>query len=172
MTETIDYCGKLWYGSFNRTVALRARNRQTVEAYLRTGIEERLARHLLYTEDGSHALWLTDVGRPIVVQGREDLQRHGELSVEVLPDWQWSDVSLIETGNPNQIWVECAGAGTIRFPGYPEGRYENQFLHCFDLLNGFIVRSREFSNPVEQMRALGIDVPAIERGWIPAKQPA
>ncbi|MFD7657532.1 PhzA/PhzB family protein [Actinosynnema sp. NPDC059797] len=148
---------------------LRARNGAAVERYLRTGLAERLERHLLYTDDGSAALWFTDVGRPIVVQGREDLRRHGELSVRVLPDWSWSDVSVIETLDPNVIWVECRGAGAIRFPGYPEGRYENHFLLCFDLVDGLIARSREISNPVEQMRALGIEVPRIERGWIPAR---
>lgn len=148
---------------------LRSRNRHTVELFLRTGIEERLERYTLYTDDGTAALWLTDRGRPIIVEGRENLRRHGELSIQVLPDWQWHNVSIIETTNPNLIWVECEGAGTIRFPGYPEGRYENHFLHCFDLVDGRISRSREFSNPIEQMRALSIEVPRIERGWIPAR---
>jgi len=148
---------------------LRARNRSAVELYLRTGLAERLERYRLYTEDGTAALWFTDVGRPIVVQGWEDLRRHGELSVRVLPDWSWHEVSVVEAVDPGVIWVECRGAGTIRFPGYPEGRYENHFLLCFDLVDGRIARSREISNPVEQMRALGIEVPRIERGWIPAR---
>jgi hypothetical protein len=147
---------------------VRARNRQTVEQYLRTGPAERLERYRLYTEDGSAALWLTDVGAPIVVRGHANLRQHGELSVQVLPDWRWYNVSIIETTHPGTIWVECEGAGTIRFPGYPEGQYHNHFLHCFDLVDGLILRSRELSNPVEQMRALGIAVPRIERSWIPA----
>jgi phenazine biosynthesis protein len=150
-------------------VSLRARNRRTVELYLRTGLAERLERYRLYTEDGSAALWLTDVGGPIVVKGHDNLRRHGELSVQVLPDWRWENVRIIETMNAGEIWVECEGSGTIRFPGYPEGHYHNGFLHCFDLVDGYIVRSRELSNPLEQMRSLGIDVPRIERSWIPAQ---
>jgi hypothetical protein len=149
---------------------LRARNRRAVERYLRTDIEHRLERYRLYTEDGTHALWLTDVGHPIVVKGHDDLRRHGEQSVQVLPDWRWRDVRIIETVDPGQIWVECRGAGTIRFPGYPQGHYDNHFLLCFDLVDGLIRGSREFSNPIEQMRALSIDVPRIERGWIPAQR--
>jgi ketosteroid isomerase-like protein len=148
----------------------RARNRRAVELYLRTGIAERLERYLLYTEDGSHALAMTDVGHPIVVRGRDNLRKHGELSVQVLPDWRWRDVTIIETADPDVIWVECAGAGTIRFPGYPEGRYDNHFLLSFDLEDGLIRRSREFSNPLEQMRALSIDVPRIQRDWIPGER--
>ena len=146
----------------------RARNLRTIELYLRTGIAQRLERFRLYTDDGSAALWFTDTGSPIVVQGRDNLRRHGELSIEVLPDWRWYDTSVIETADPDTIWVECQGEGTIRFPGYPEGHYRNTFLHCFELDDGLIVRSKEISNPVEQMRALGIDVPGIERGWIPS----
>lgn len=153
-----------------RTESLRARNRRAVEMYLRTGISDRVERYLLYTEDGSAALAMTDVGHPIVVSGHENLRRHGELSVQVLPDWRWYDVTIIETVDPDVIWVECSGAGTIRFPGYPEGRYENHFLLSFELEDGLIRRSREFSNPLEQMRALGIDVPRIERGWIPSEK--
>lgn len=157
------------------TVSIQSRNRQTVENYLRTGIPERLERYRLYTQDGCAALWLTDIGGPIVVQGHDSLRRHGELSVEVLPDWRWSNVRIIETINPGEIWVECEGAGTIRFPGYPEGHYRNQFLHCFELADGLITRSRELSNPLEQMRSLGIATPRIERSWIPGRhhqQPA
>lgn len=150
----------------------RARNLRTVERYLETGIAERLERYRLYTEDGSAALWFTDTGEPIVVQGRENLRKHGALSIEVLPDWRWYDASVIETSDPDTVWVECRGEGTIRFPGYPEGHYRNRFLHCFELDDGMIVRSREISNPVEQMRSLGIDVPGIERGWIPSTRGA
>lgn len=148
----------------------RARNRRAVEMYLRTGIADRLERYRLYAEDGSASLAMTDVGHPIVISGHDNLRKHGELSVQVLPDWRWYDVTVIETVDPDGIWVECSGAGTIRFPGYPEGRYENQFLLSFELDDGIILRSREFSNPVEQMRALGMDVPRIERGWIPGNR--
>jgi phenazine biosynthesis protein len=154
----------------NDDATLRGRNRHTVEQYLRTGLAERLVRYQLYTEDGSAALWLTDRGGPIVIEGHENLRRHGELSVKVLPDWEWEKVRIIETVDAGTIWVECEGTGTIVFPGYPVGRYHNHFLHCFDLVDGLIVRSREFSNPLEQMRSLGIAVPQIERNWIPARE--
>jgi phenazine biosynthesis protein len=154
----------------DENTALRSRNRHTVEQYLRTGPTERLERYRLYTEHGSAALALTDVGGPIVIEGRENLRRHGELSVQVLPDWRWENVRIVETLDPGMFWVECEGNGKIRFPGYPEGHYRNHFLHCFELVDGLVFRSREFSNPLEQMRSLGIEVPRIERDWIPARR--
>ncbi|MFD5899615.1 MULTISPECIES: PhzA/PhzB family protein [unclassified Streptomyces] len=146
---------------------LRARNRQAVERYMETGTEARLRRYTLYTEDGTASLFYTDTGGPITVRGHEKLKRHGELSLEVLPDWRWTDVRLYETQDPAAVWVECDGQGTIRFPGYPEGRYRNHFIHRFTLSGGRIVSSREYTNPVEHMRSLGIETPHIERSWIP-----
>lgn len=147
---------------------LRARNRRAVEQYMLTDAEARLRRYTLYTEDGSASLFYTDVGGPIVVRGRDKLKRHGELSLQVLPDWQWIDVHLYQTQDPSVIWVECDGEGTIRFPGYPKGRYRNHFIHGFTLDDGRIVSSREYTNPIEHMRALNIETPRIERGWIPS----
>ncbi|MDQ0757375.1 PhzA/PhzB family protein [Streptomyces canus] len=147
---------------------LRARNRRAVERYMETGAEARLSRYTLYTEDGTASLFYTDIGRPIVVRGREKLKRHGELSLKVLPDWRWHGVHLYETQDPAVIWVECEGEGTIRFPGYPEGHYHNHFIHGFTLSDGRIVASREYTNPIEHMRSLGIGTPRIQRDWIPS----
>ncbi|CAN3981623.1 PhzA/PhzB family protein [Kitasatospora purpeofusca] len=146
---------------------LRARNRRAVEQYLETGPEARLRRYTLYTEDGTAALFYTDIGRPIVVTGREKLKRHNELSLEVLPDWRWFDVHVYETQDPGQVMVECDGEGTIRFPGYPEGHYRNHFIHGFTLRDGLIAASREYTNPIEHMKSLGIETPHIRRDWIP-----
>ncbi len=53
------------------------------------------------------------------------------------------------------------------FPGYPEGYYENHFLHSFELEDGKIKRNREFMNVFQQLRALSIPVPEIKREGIP-----
>ncbi|MEU6619661.1 PhzA/PhzB family protein [Streptomyces litmocidini] len=150
----------------------RARDRATVDAFLRTDRESRLRRHTLYTEDGTAALFFTDVGRPLVVRGRENLRRHGELSLQVLPDWEWTDVEVYETLRPGLVLAECRGEGTIRFPGYPAGRYRNHFLHRFELVDGLIAASREYTNPIEHMRSLGIGTPHIDRDWIPTEERA
>lgn len=146
---------------------VRERNRRAVEQYMRTGPEARLGRYTLYTEDGTASLFYTDIGRPITVRGRENLKRHGELSLQVLPDWQWSDVQIYSTQDPAVIWVECEGQGTIRFPGYPHGHYRNHFVHGFTLSDGLIVSSREYTNPIEHMKSLSIETPRINRDWIP-----
>ncbi|MGD3111892.1 PhzA/PhzB family protein [Streptomyces sp. YGL11-2] len=153
---------------FTGDLELRARNRLAVEQYMRTTQEARLERYTLYTDDGTATLFYTDIGRPITVQGRERLKTHGRLSLQVLPDWQWTDVHIYETQNPGVIWVECDGKGTIRFPEYPVGHYSNHFIHRFTLENGKIKSSREYTNPIEHMRSLSIETPHIKRDWIPS----
>ncbi|WP_329015564.1 PhzA/PhzB family protein [Streptomyces sp. NBC_00690] len=154
--------------AFADYVALRRKNRATVEKYLAdTKGEARLRRHELFVEDGSGGLWTNDTGAPIVIQGRDRLREHGVWSLKCFPDWEWYNIQIFETQDPNYIWVECDGHGKIKFPGYADGYYENHFLHSFELDDGKIVRNREFMNPLEQMRALGIPVPVVKRAGIP-----
>ncbi|MCS8378178.1 phenazine biosynthesis protein PhzA, partial [Pseudomonas aeruginosa] len=44
---------------------------------------------------------------------------------------------------------------------------ENHYIHSFELENGRIKRNREFMNPIQKLRALGIAVPQIQRDGIP-----
>ncbi|MFJ4564878.1 PhzA/PhzB family protein [Streptomyces caelestis] len=146
---------------------LRRLNRATVERYMNTKGKDRLERHLLFTEDGVGGLWTTDTGSPIAIKGRDRLAEHAVWSLRCFPDWEWYNVQIFETDDPNHLWAECDGHGKILFEGYPEGYYENHFLHSFELVDGKIRRQREFMNPFEQLRALGIPVPEIKRAGIP-----
>lgn len=145
----------------------RVRNRVTVERYMSSLGQERLRRHLLFTEDGIGGLWTNDTGAPIAIRGRDRLAEHALWSLQCFPDWKWINIAIFETQDPGFFWVECDGEGAIRFPGYAEGRYENHFLHSFELAGGLIRRQREFMNPFEQLRALGIPVPEVRRDGIP-----
>ncbi|GGK76282.1 PhzA/PhzB family protein [Streptomyces flaveus] len=146
---------------------LRDHNRAIVEQYMNTRGQDRLKRHLLFTEDGIGGLWTTDSGEPIVIRGRDRLGEHAVWSLRCFPDWVWTDIEVFDTQDPNRFWVECHGRGKIVYAGYPEGYYENHFIHSFLFENGLIKQQREFMNPCRQFRALGIDVPEIRREGIP-----
>ncbi|HCF7067650.1 TPA: phenazine biosynthesis protein PhzA, partial [Pseudomonas aeruginosa] len=47
------------------------------------------------------------------------------------------------------------------------GYCENHYIHSFELENGRIKCNREFMNPMQKLRALGIAVPQIKRDGIP-----
>jgi len=146
---------------------LRHLNRTVVEDYLSRVGESRLTRYLLFTEDGSAGLYTADTVEPVVSRGHVTLKAHGEWSLRMFPDWVWYNIQIFETQDPNFFWAECDGKGQILYPNYPPGYYENHFLHSFRLKDGKIVEQREFMNPFNQMRALGIDIPVIKRGGIP-----
>jgi phenazine biosynthesis protein len=144
----------------------RAANRATVEQYMNTGGEDRRLLHLLFTEDGTGGLWFTGTGEPIIIHGRAHLAEHDAWALRCLPDWTWANVQIFETQDPDWFWVEADGEGKILFPGYPEGHYKNHFLISFRLRDGKIHLQREFMNPCQQFRALGIAVPQINRAGL------
>ncbi|WP_238329756.1 PhzA/PhzB family protein [Pseudomonas aeruginosa] len=131
---------------FEDAVELRRKNRETVVKYMNTKGQDRLRRHELFVEDGCGGLWTTDTGSPIVIRGKDKLAEHAVWSLKCFPDWEWYNIKVFETDDPNHFWVECDGHGKILFPGYPEGYYENHFLHSFELDDGKIKRNREFMN--------------------------
>lgn len=152
---------------FDTDVELRRRHREVVADYMSRKGENRLTRYLLFTEDGSAGLYTADTGEPVVSQGHEKLKAHGEWSLRMFPDWEWKNVEIFETQDPNRFWVECDGEGQILYPAYLPGYYKNHFIHSFLLESGKIKQQREFMNPFQQLRALGIEVPTIKRGGIP-----
>jgi hypothetical protein len=145
----------------------RANNRAIVGQYMNTEGPDRLHRHLLFTENGVGGLWTTETGEPIVINGRDRLAEHAVWSLRCFPDWRWINVAIYDTQDPDMFWVECDGEGRIVYPGYPEGLYRNHFLHSFEFESGRIKRQREFMNPCQQFRALGIPVPTVVRAGIP-----
>lgn len=149
--------------------AKRRRNRDVVKQYLEmTKGESRLDRHKLFTTDAEAGLWTTDTGEPIIMRGIDSMQKHGSWSLECFPDWEWYNIRIFTTDDPDHLWAECDGHGKIRLPGYAEGYYENHFLHSFEMRDGLIFRNREFMNPVRQFHALGLKVPEIVRQGIPS----
>lgn len=153
--------------AFTADDQLRRANRVIVEQYLNTRGPDRLRRHELFTADGIGGLWTNDTGAPIAIHGRDRLAEHAVWSLQCFPDWEWYDIRIFGTDDPEFFWAECQGRGKIIFPGYPEGFYENHFLHSFEFAGGLIRRQREFMNPFQQLRALGIPVPEVKREGIP-----
>lgn len=148
-------------------VAVRDHNRAVVHDYMTRVGENRLTRYRLYADDGMGGLWTTDTGKPVACQGIDNLREHGEWAYRTFPDWRWINIEIFDTQDPNRFWVECDGEGQINFADYPSNHYRNHFIFSFEFENGKIKLQREFMNPFEQLRALGIPVPQIKRSGIP-----
>ncbi|MFW4882163.1 phenazine biosynthesis protein PhzA, partial [Pseudomonas aeruginosa] len=94
----------------------------------------------LFVEDGCAGNWTTESGEPLVFRGHESLRRLAEWLERCFPDWEWHNVRIFETEDPNHFWVECDGRGKALVPGYPQGYCENHYIHSFELENGRIKR--------------------------------
>jgi len=147
---------------------VREKNRKVVAQYMQTKGQARLSRHELFHEEGCGGLWTTDSCKPIMIKTKERLAEHAVWSLKCFPDWEWYNVEIFSTQDPNIFWVECDGKGEINFNGYPKGTYQNHFIHYFQFQDGKIMLQREFMNPCEQFKALGIEVPQIVREGLPA----
>jgi ketosteroid isomerase-like protein len=147
---------------------LRKGHRRIVERYLHSGHgEDLLHRHELFCEDGISGLWTSDSGSPVFAQGRESIARYDLWSAEHFPDWQWHDIRIWQTDDPQQLWAECDGEGTVVLPGHPAVHYANHFIYSFEMRDGLILREREFMNPITEMHALGMHTPTIDLGDFP-----
>ncbi len=121
------------------------KNGDTAGAVLNSGSLSRVAGEnvgVYGINHGCGGLWTTDTGSPIVIRGKDKLAEHAVWSLKCFPDWEWYNINIFGTDDPNHFWVECDGHGKILFPGYPEGYYENHFLHSFELEDGKIKRNR------------------------------
>ncbi|MBM2689487.1 PhzA/PhzB family protein [Pseudomonas aeruginosa] len=73
------------------------------------------------------------------------------------------DIERLRRLNRATVERYMAMKGAERLQGY----CENHYIHSFELENGRIKRNREFMNPIQKLRALGIAVPQIKRDGIP-----
>lgn len=166
MTDTSTSAASAF--GFGGDAEVRRHNLAIVKDYMSRKGKDRLDRYTLFTEDGVGGLWTSDTGKPVVSRGHEQLKAHGAWSLKCFPDWVWKNITIYETQDPNRFWVECDGEGKILYSDYAPGYYKNHFIHSFLFEQGKIKEQREFMNPFEQLRALGIEVPEIKRAGIPA----
>lgn len=156
-------------GRFRRgDCSIRERNRAIALRYLHSSTGEALLhRHRLFRHDGVSGLWTSDSGTPVFVRGRDSIARYDVWSSVHFPDWRWYDIRVWTTDDPDRIWAECDGEGTIVLPGHEAVHYGNHFLYSFEMRDGQIAREREFTNPVVEMKALGLTTPTIDLGDFP-----
>jgi len=88
----------------NAAQQTREINRKIVETYLSsTRGTARLKRHELFTEEGEGGLWTTETGEPIIIRGIENLAKHAAWSLECFPDWEWYNIQIFTTDNPDHV---------------------------------------------------------------------
>ena len=105
-------------------------NRRVVQTYLESCMGEALLhRSELFCEDGISGLWTSDSGDPVFVQGREEIARYDRWSARHFPQWRRYDIRVWMTDDPNHLWAEREGEGTIALPEHEPVHYANHFLY-------------------------------------------
>lgn len=77
------------------------------------------------------------------------------------PGWSTYDYHYYATGDPAFIWLEDRGEGEQTIAG-TNGHYKNHYMHSFRFdEDGKILEYREFCNPIQMMRAMGLSIPEL-----------
>ncbi|WP_322067019.1 PhzA/PhzB family protein [Burkholderia ubonensis] len=133
---------------------IRITNRSVVERYFESHGLERLA---LFSDDAQKEIpfWSTD-GQPRIIKGREALKENFVRNTTRYANWTWRDVTIFDTQDPHQFFVECTGGGTWSPSQDVQPRpYSNHYLMHFRFENGKIAQFREFFNPLLTAVATG-----------------
>lgn len=134
---------------------LQKRNRATIDLFFsRTvGVDE------LYTEDGVKELtfgtFLTPDGEPLRWAGIEELRKNFAANQERAVSFQWKNVVIYETQDPNKFWAECEGEGVLKNDGVARPYVQKNYFIFFGMRDGRIALLREIMNPLELLKTIG-----------------
>lgn len=80
-------------------------------------------------------------------------------NAEAYPDWEWTNIQVYQSDDPNVFMVECDGHGTYMEDGEAVRTHTDHYLHKFTLEDGLIKEYIEFNNPCQELLEMGFDVP-------------
>lgn len=93
-------------------------------------------------------------------------------NAEQYPDWQWSNIQVFQSHDPNVFVIECDGSGTYTVDGEAVRTHADHYLHKFTLEDGLIKEYIEFNNPVQELTEMGYRVnPAGGGGFGSSEEP-
>lgn len=139
---------------------LREKNRATIEEFFKRHAE---ARAELFAEDGCKELtYAANGGAPQRWEGKSEVLKNFTANKTFFPNWNWRDITIDSTQDPDKFWVEAYGYGEQQVGDSPEPtKYENHYVICFRMKDGLILEMREINNPLRLMMALGVKLPEM-----------
>ncbi len=144
----------------NKQDVIRKRNRLAVEKFFEYHGEQRAE---LFDEDGVKELTYAANGdMPQRWEGRAEVLTNFIANKTFFTNWRWRDVVIDETQDENKFWVEAFGGGEQKVGSSAVAtKYENHYIFCFRMKDGYILEMREINNPLNLMKALGISLPKM-----------
>lgn len=139
-------------------LSLREKNYETVCRFMQ-GLSPYL--YLLYADDV-----VTGVAYDFSLT--KDAMRNSDMefqkmldasNAESYPDWEWTNIQVFQSEDPNVFVVECDGHGTYMENGEAVRTHADHYLHKFTLEDGLIIEYIEFNNPCQELIEMGYDIP-------------
>lgn len=115
----------------------------------------------LFTEDGAKEIpysWIPGV--QMRWEGRQAVHENAVSNTYLFPKFEWYDLKIYSTQEPDVYWAETMGVGTQNTDG-KETKYENHYIFCFKMRDDKILEVREFNNPLSLFVALGLEIPKM-----------
>ena len=139
---------------------LREKNLETIRKFYEL---HGVARAELFAEDGTKELTFAATGgEPQRWEGKSEVIRNFTANGTFFPKWEWRDITIDSTQDPNKFWAECRGYGEQQIAGAAQpAKYENHYIFCFKMRDGLIVEVREIHNPLKLMQAVGVELPEM-----------
>jgi uncharacterized protein len=134
--------------------------RETVELLLRTTVEgSRDDIADLYAPDVVIELPFTPDGIPSEMKGRENMRARMRAAAGMFGFDAVRDVTLHETADPEVIIVEYRIQGTVTATSAP---FTLSYITVTRVVDGLIVASRDYGNPLEAAKLLPDGIPGGE----------
>ena len=124
--------------------------------FLREALGERLhpAAHSyvdMLAEDGVVEFPYAIPGLPQRLEGRAALAAHLERIAGMIEFSHFADMVKHETSDPETVIIEFSGYGRSAASGEP---YEQRYVSVITMRDGYIVRYKDYWNPVAALRTL------------------
>jgi ketosteroid isomerase-like protein len=125
-------------------------------AFLREALGERLHPDAhsyveMLAEDGVVEFPYAIPGLPQRVEGRAALAAHLDRIAGMIEFTHFADIVKHETSDPEIVIIEFSGHGRSAASGEP---YEQRYVSVIAIRDGYIVRYKDYWNPVAALRTL------------------
>ncbi|SCJ78267.1 Phenazine biosynthesis protein phzB 2 [Anaerotruncus sp. 2789STDY5834896] len=142
--------------------ALRAKNAQTVQAFLAlTGAELPRRMHLFCEEDDiSYGEAFTKTGQPDIATGRAAVQQRLQQLANSYPALTWQGGKILVTADPNYLMADTDGTGSAHNADVGSYQHGGHFIHTFQMQDGKIRHYLQYKNPARELIEMGFTLPA------------
>jgi len=104
------------------------------------------------------ATFFSPDGGPMRWQGKEALRANAEANSRRIDWYEWRDVRISGTDDPDRFFVEASGVGEMTVGGVTRPYVQKEYYLIFELRDGRIALYKEIMNPLELLKTVGGEI--------------